>query len=198
MKNIKLFVLPIVFAASLTGVALAECNNSGYGTNNSCKTKKEGFVIEKRVSKSGPSDKKEKITGVKKGQTFTFYFKVKNDTYDKADVKFIDKLPAELERVSGDDLTKSFSMDSRSDKTFEMVVKVKDSEFDNKTNFEKCVVNKAYITKDEKEKDSSSATVCYGDGVATKLPQTGPESIVLGSGLASIALGLVIRRFNKR
>lgn len=198
MKNLKLLVLPIVFAASLSGVAFAECNNSGYGSTDSCKKKKEGFVIEKRVSKSGPSDKKEKITGVKKGQTFTFYFKVKNDTYDKADVKFIDNLPSELERVSGDDLTKSFSMDSRSVKNFEIVVKVKDSEFDNKLNFEKCVVNKAYITKDDKEKDSSSATVCYGEGVATKLPTTGPESMVLGSGLASLAFGLVLRRFNKR
>jgi len=197
MKNIKLIALPIVFLASLSGVAFAECNNSGYGSTDSCNKNREGFEIQKRVSKSGESDKKEKITGVKKGETFTFYFKVKNETYDKADLKFVDNLPSELEVVSGDDLNKSFSMDSQSNKNFEIVVKVKDSEF-NRTNFEKCVVNKAYITKDDKEKDSSSATVCYGDGVATKLPQTGPESIVLGSGALSLALGLVLRKFNKR
>ena len=57
--------------------------------------------------------------------------------------------------------------------------------------------NKAYIYRDGSEKDSSTATVCFGDGVVSKLPQTGPENFVLGAGALSLALGFALKRFRR-
>jgi hypothetical protein len=79
-----------------------------------------------------------------------------------------------------------------------MSVKVKDSEFEGKKNFEKCVINKAYIYKGDKEKDSSTATVCFGDGAKiASLPKTGANSLVLGVSLITTLLGFGLTRFRR-
>ena len=196
MKKIKLLVLPAMLYVSAITTAFASCNSSAYGAYGSSCSNSE-YNLEKTVTKSGTSEDKKKITGVSKGDTFTFSFMAENKTSNEVTVNLTDNLPSEFERVSGIGYTEEIKLGSKSRKTLEMVVKVKDSEFDNKTNFEKCVVNKAYISKDKDQKDSSTATVCFGEGVAQTLPQTGPESIVLGAGALSLALGFALKRFRR-
>ncbi len=177
-------------------MAFASCDSSAYGTTGSTCSNSE-FNLEKRVIKSGTSEDKKKITGVNKGDTFTFEFKIENKTSNEVTLNLEDNLPSEFEKVSGIGYTEEVKLDAKSRKTLEMVVKVKDSEFANKSNFEKCVVNKAYISKDKDQKDSSTATVCFGEGVANTLPKTGPENIVLGASALSLALGFALKRFKR-
>jgi hypothetical protein len=193
MKNIKLVALPVLLVTSSFTMAFASCSTSAYGT--SCTN--SDYNLTKTVIKAGSTDSKEKITGIKKGDTFTYKFKVENKTSDQVTLTLTDKLPSELEKVSGIDTTETIKVDANSSKNYELVAKVKDSEFANKTNFEKCIVNKAYINKGDSQKDSSTATVCYGEGVVSKLPQTGAEDLVLGAGVVSLALGLALKKFRK-
>ena len=192
MKKLKLVILPLLLATSSITMAFASCSSSGYGTT--CTN--SDYNLTKTVVKNGSTEDKEKITGVKKGDTFTYEFKVENKTSNEVTLNLVDNLPSEFERVSGIGNTEKIVLGSKSSKTLEMLVKVKDSEF-NKTNFEKCVVNKAYLYKDGSEKDSSTATVCFGEGVISKLPQTGPENFVLGAGALSLALGFALKRFRR-
>jgi hypothetical protein len=196
MKKIKLFVLPILVYVSTITMAFASCDSSAYGTTGSTCSNSE-FNLEKTVRKSGASEDKKKITGINKGETFTFEFKVENKTSNEVTLNLEDNLPSEFEKVSGIGYTEEVKLNAKSRKTLEMVVKVKDSEFVNKSNFEKCVVNKAYISQDRDQKDSSTATVCFGEGVANTLPKTGPENIVLGAGALSLALGFALKKFRK-
>ena len=54
---------------------------------------------------------------------------------------------------------------------------------------EKCVVNTAELYKDGSKKESSYATVCYGEGVAKNLPETGPNDIFALIGLVFAIAG---------
>lgn len=196
MKKIKLLVLPVLFYVSTITMAFASCDSSAYGTTGSTCSNSE-FNLEKTVSKAGSTENNKKVTGIKKGDTFTFSFKVENKTSNEVTLNLEDNLPSEFEKVSGIGYTEEVKLGAKSRKTLEMVVKVKDSEFANKSNFEKCVVNKAYITKDKDQKDSSTATVCFGEGVANTLPKTGAENMVLGAGALSLALGFALKRFRR-
>lgn len=193
MKDLKLVILPLLLVTSSITVAFASCSSSAYG--NSCTN--SDYNLTKSVVKNGSTESKEKIIGVKKGETFTYKFKIQNKTSKEVTFDLKDELPKEMEKVSGIGQTETVKVDANSSKNFEMVAKVKDSEFTNKTNFEKCVVNKAYLYTDGSERDASTATVCFGEGTVSKLPQTGAEDLILGAGVFSTVLGLVLKKFRK-
>lgn len=197
MKLLKLVVLSGALIAFGSGLVLADCNNSGYGSTK-CDNNKKDFDLEKKVSKSNSESKEEKITGVTKGDNFIFTFKIKNNTDEEVTIKLVDNLPKEFEKVSGIGFTEEVKIEKNSSKTLEMVAKVKDSEFEGKSNFEKCVINKAYIYKSDREKDSSTATVCFGDGAqVTSLPKTGANTFVLGASVLTTLLGFGLSRLRK-
>jgi hypothetical protein len=196
MKYLGLFILS-VFASIFVTSAHAECNNSGYGSSN-CDNNEKDYDLEKKVTKSNGDSKEEKITNIKKGENFIYTFRIKNNSDEEVTLKLVDNLPNEFERVSGIGFTEDVKISKNSSKTLEMAVKVKDSEFEGKSNFEKCVINKAYIYKGDKEKDSSTATVCFGDDAKiTTLPKTGADSMVIGFGLLSSLLGFGLTRFRR-
>lgn len=197
MKFLKVIVLSAFVALISTNTVFAECNNSGYGSSN-CDDNKKDYVVEKKVTRSSADKKEEKITNVKKGENFIFTFKIRNNTNEEVTLKLTDNLPKEFERISGIGFTEDVKISKNSSETLEMVVKVKDSEFEGKSNFEKCVINKAYISKGDKERDSSTATVCFGDGTkVSTLPKTGTNSLVLGVGLLTTLLGFGLTRLRK-
>ena len=168
MKKFKLYVLAFLVAAVCSKSAFAlNCVNTAYGSL--CSSAPADFELRKTVSKLNSSETKDRLLGVKKGDTFVFYFKVTNNTLNDITLKLKDDLPFEYERVSGSTFTETVNLFPKSSKTVEMVVKVKDSEFDGKSLFVKCVVNKAYLYKGSDLKDTSTATVCYGDGFGSKL-----------------------------
>lgn len=182
---INLIVLSTVFAMT----ANASCSGS-YGSS-TCSD--SGFDLTKKVSFKD-EEVKQKLTGIKKGDVFKYTFKVENRTDETKTLKLVDNLPAELERVGGIGFTEEVTLDKNSSVKLVMEVKVKDSEFENKTNFEKCVVNTAKLYKEDALKESSSATVCYGEGVANSLPETGPNDIFAIIGLVLASAGIVIRK----
>jgi len=197
MNYFKVVLLTGVIVALGSTTAFASCSNSGYGSNNCDKNKSE-YTIEKKVSKSESSSKLEKIFDIRKGDNFIFSFKITNNTNEDVTVKLVDNLPNEFERVSGIGFTEDVKVAKNSSETVKMVAKVKDSEFEAKKDFEKCVINKAYIYKSDRQKDSSTATVCFGDGAKLSvLPKTGADSIVAGFGVFSTLLGLGLKRFRK-
>ena len=89
MKLLKLVVLSGALIAFGSGLVLADCNNSGYGSTK-CENNKKDFDLEKKVSKSNSESKEEKITGVKKGDNFIFTFKIKNNTDEEVTIKLVD------------------------------------------------------------------------------------------------------------
>lgn len=197
MKLLKVIVLSGAFLSLGFGLVKAECDNSGYGSTK-CDNNKKDYDLEKKVTKSNKDSKEEKITNVKKGDNFIFTFKVRNNTNEEITLKLVDNLPKEFERVSGIGFTEEVKIEKNSSKTLEMVAKVKDSEFEGKSNFEKCVINKAYIYKGDKEKDSSTATVCFGDGSKiTTLPKTGANTLVLGASVLTTLLGFGLTRLRR-
>ncbi len=197
MNYIKVLVLGAFVATLGFRPAFAECSNSGYGSSN-CDNDKKDYVIEKKVTKSSSDSKEEKITNVRKGENFIYTFKIRNNTDSEVTLKLVDNLPKEFEKVSGIGFTEDVKIEKNSSKTLQMSVKVKDSEFEGKKDFEKCVINKAYIYKGDKEKDSSTATVCFGDGTKiSTLPKTGANTLVLGASLITTLLGFGLSRFRR-
>lgn len=197
---IALCLVGLLFAYS--NIAFANC--SSYGGSTSCTENGKEYDLQKRVKKSDSSNREQKITGIKKGDNFVFVFKVENLKNEKETLKLIDNLPNEFERISGIGFTEEVTLNAKESKEFEMVVKVKDSEFENKSNFEKCVVNKAYLKKGEETKDTSTATVCFGEGSANggvssleNLPKTGAEESVVAVALILIVSGVVLKKFSK-
>jgi uncharacterized repeat protein (TIGR01451 family)/LPXTG-motif cell wall-anchored protein len=195
--NYKLIgVLLVAGVAGVLGVgtAYASCTDN-YGGGQTCIYNKN-FDIEKKVRKEGDDSWKDKVTNVKENQVVEFKIKVKNTGEVKVDdMKMIDKLPKEMERVGGDGLTEYWDdFDSGDTKTFIIKAVVKDSEYDNK-NFEKCVVNKAEVEYKGDEEASDTATVCYSDKEITELPKTGGNSVFYGVlGLGLVALGAVSKK----
>jgi hypothetical protein len=197
MRFLKVIALGSLVASMGLTPVFAECNNSGYGSSN-CDNNKQDYVIEKKITKSNSESKEEKITNVKKGENFIYTFKIRNNTNEDVTLKLVDNLPKEFEKVSGIGFTEDVKIAKNSSETLKMSVKVKDSEFEGKKNFEKCVINKAYIYKGDKEKDSSTATVCFGDGAKLEtLPKTGADSLVLGASLITTLLGFGLTRFRR-
>lgn len=187
MKNF-LFANTLIVSLFITLSVNAECGSYG---SNSCSN--SGYNLTKRVSIKDESAK-QKITGIKKGTVFKYTFTIENKTNETKTLKLVDSLPKELERVGGIGFTEEVTLAKNSSVKLYMEVKVKDSEFENKTNFEKCVVNTAELYKDGSKKESSSATVCYGEGVAKNLPETGPNDIFALIGLVFAIAGIVIRQ----
>ncbi len=182
---VNLIVLSVVLAVS----ANASCSGS-YGSSSCSDT---GFDLTKKIS-INDGETKQKLTGIKKGDVFKYTFKIENRTDETKTLKLVDNLPNELERVGGIGFTEEVTLNQKSSVKLVMEVKVKNSEFENKTNFEKCVVNTAHLYKEDAKKESSSATVCYGEGVAKTLPETGPNDIFAIVGLVLASAGVVIRR----
>ena len=195
--NSKLIgALLVAGATSVLGVGTvyAGCT-SNYGGGQTCIYNKN-FDIEKKVRKEGDNSWKDKVTNVKEGEVVEFKIKVKNDgEVNVDDMKMIDKLPKEMERVGGDGLTEYWDdFDSGDTKTFIIEAVVRDSEYD-REDFEKCVVNKAEVEYDEDEEASDTATVCYSDKKVTELPKTGGSSMLYGAlGLGLVALGAVSKK----
>ena len=176
------------------GTVYAGCT-SNYGGGQTCIYNKN-FDIEKKVRKEGDNSWKDKVTNVKEGEVVEFKIKVKNDgEVNVDDMKMIDKLPKEMERVGGDGLTEYWDdFDSGDTKTFIIEAVVRDSEYD-REDFEKCVVNKAEVEYDGDEEASDTATVCYSDKKVTELPKTGGSSMLYGAlGLGLVALGAVSKK----
>lgn len=192
MKKLTFLTLTVFGFVSLL-TAQADCSGSYYGSS-SCSD--SGYDLTKRVSK-GDNEPKEKITGVRKGDVFKYTFKIENKTDETKTLKLVDNLPNELERVGGIGFTEEVTLEKNSSTKITMDVKVKDSEFENKKDFEKCVVNTAHLYKEDARKETSSATVCYGEGTAKSLPQTGPSEVLGILGIISTGAGLLIRRFNR-
>ena len=137
MNYLKTMFIGALFVTLGSTTVFAECNNSGYGSSNSCNDSKKDYVIEKKVTKSKSDSKEEKITNVKKGENFVYTFKIRNNTNEEVTLKLEDNLPKEFERVSGIGLTEDVKIKKNSSETLEMVAKVKDSEFEGRKDFEK-------------------------------------------------------------
>jgi tRNA threonylcarbamoyladenosine modification (KEOPS) complex Cgi121 subunit len=198
-----LFVLSVLSILFVSNFNIVFANCSSYGGSTTCTDEKD-YDLQKRVKESDSDKKEQKITGIKKGENFIFVFKVENYKNEEETLKLIDNLPSEFERVSGIGFTEEIKLNGKESKELEMVVKVKDSEFENKTNFEKCVVNKAYLKKGEETKDTSTATVCFGEGSANggvssleNLPKTGAEETFVAIALVLIVSGVVLKKFSK-
>ena len=194
MKKIIFINLIVASFVFTSGVALADCSGAYYGSS-SCSD--SGFNLTKRVSRNDSTEAKEKLTGIKKGETFKYTFKIDNKTDETKTLKLIDNLPSELERVGGIGFTEEVTINKNDSAKLTMEVKVKDSEFENKKDFEKCVVNTAYLFKDSVKKETSSATVCFGEGTAKDLPATGPSDVLGVVGSLLIGLGSLINRKNR-
>ena len=137
------------------------------------------------------------LAKAKKGETFKYTFKIDNKTDETKTLKLIDNLPSEIERVGGIGFTEEVTINKNDSAKLTMEVKIKDSEFENKKDFEKCVVNTAYLFKDSVKKESSSATVCFGEGTAKNLPSTGPSEVLGVLGASLVGLGYLINRKNR-
>jgi uncharacterized repeat protein (TIGR01451 family) len=155
------------------------------------------FRIEKKVRIGDSGVFRDKVTHVKKGEVVEFQIVVKNIGDIKVnDMKMVDIIPSEMERVGGDQLTETWdNFDVDDTKTFIIKAKVKDSEFD-RENFEKCVVNKAESYYKDKFEGADTATVCYGKVPVTELPKTGAGSTIAVTlfGLGSLYLGRLLKK----
>ena len=160
--------------------------------------KEEGdkVSISKKVRKEGDDRWEDKITDVEEGDVIEFKIKVENksdeDTSSIDDLKMEDKLPKELEKISGG-LTEYWDdFDHDDDKTFIIKAKVRSSEYDK--DVDKCVDNKARVFIDGDEEDEAEATVCYSNVEVSELPETGAGSFAVISGLITSAFGIVLKK----
>jgi uncharacterized repeat protein (TIGR01451 family) len=160
--------------------------------------KEEGddVSISKKVRKEGDDRWEDKVTDVEEGDVIEFKIKVENksdeDTSSIDDLKMEDKLPKELEKVSGG-LTEYWDdFDHDDDKTFIIKAKVRSSEYDK--DVDKCVDNKARVYIDGDEEDEAEATVCYSNVEVSELPETGAGSLAAISGLITSAFGIVLKK----
>ncbi|MFA6982073.1 MAG: hypothetical protein WC243_03570 [Patescibacteria group bacterium] len=197
-KNIALKLIGIVLFVVLAVVSsksvYADCE-SNYGGGETCVYNKS-FKITKQVRLEGNDTWKDKITDVEEGDVIEFKIKIENTgEVDVDDMKMKDELPDELEKVGGSGLTEEWDdFESDETKTFIIKAKVEDDEFD-KENFDKCVVNKAEVRYDGEFEGADTATVCYGNGDITELPETGVSTLGLGfTGFGLITVGSLIKR----
>lgn len=184
----------VVLATAGSKVAYADCE-SNYGGGKTCIYNKS-FKITKKVRFEGDDSWKDKITGVDEDDVIEFKIKIENTgEIEVDDMKMKDELPDELERVGGSGLTEYWDdFDPDETETFIIKAKVRDDEYDDE-NFDKCVVNKAEVRYDGTFEGSATATVCYGNGEITELPETGVSTLGLGiTGFGLITVGSLIKR----
>ena len=200
-KGYKLIALVIVVAGlSLlsSDKALADCE-SNYGGGETCIINKR-FSIEKKVRIEGDDDWKSKVTDVKEDDVVEFRIKIKNLSDEDADINFddmkmSDSLPKEMDRVGGSGLTESWDDFEPGDtETFIIKAKIDADEFDRDGTFDKCIVNKAKVQWGDEFEGSDTATVCYGEGEPTELPETGALSVTGIAGIGSLLVGALLRR----
>ena len=200
-KTAKKLILSIVSLGLLSLVgpgnvyATGDCEET-YGGGETCIINKS-FRIEKKVRKDDGDDWEDKVTGVEEDEVIEFRIRIKNTgELETDDMKMEDFLPDELIRVGGDGLTEEWdNFEPGETKEFIIKVKIDSDEFD-RTNFDKCVVNKAEVRYKDKFEGSDTATVCYGQGEISELPETGFDTLTVltALGLGSMALGIVIRK----
>jgi len=198
--NQKFIVLAVALLVSMVQLSITS-STAVYADSYGGRTKERFVGVSKGVRIEGESDFEDKITDVEKYEVIEFRIKVKNTGNSTLnDMKMHDYLPDELVQIGDSGLTEYWDgFDEDETKKFYIKVKVKDEEYDRK-NFEKCVVNKVEIERDGDEMASDTATVCYGDGEVSELPETGVDSPqVLGFiGLALVITGLLMRKFRFR
>lgn len=188
--------LGVLSFALLPSKAFASCEPN-YGGGETCEFTEE-FEVTKKVRFQGDSIWKDKVVGVKEGETVEFRIVVKNTGETSADnMKMTDLLPDALYRIGGAGLTEEwndFEVDET--KTFILEARIKSVEFDRENDFEKCVVNKAEAEQDGDLVGSDTATVCYGSEEITELPETGAIATETLSilGFASTGLGMILKR----
>ncbi len=177
------------------GAVLATCVSDGaYGET--CTTE-ESYRIEKWVRIKGDDAWVDKVNDVQEEDIVEFKITNTNTGDEDSDnMKMTDTLPSEMERTGGDDLIEEwddFAADS--EETFIIEAKLKASEFDSDTEFEKCVVNKAELEQDDDFVGSDTATVCYNNA-DVELPETGPMSpLAMGlAGLISTITGAILKK----
>ncbi len=177
---------------------MATCVSDGaYGET--C-TDEKSFTIEKWVRIKDDDTWVDKVTDVLEEDIVTFRVKATNNgDIDADNMKMTDILPDEMEWVGGDDLEEEWDdFVSGTEEVFIIEAKLKASEFDTDTAFEKCVVNKAELEEDDDFIGSDTATVCYNNA-DVELPETGsftPLSLGI-AGLISTFTGALLKRKTK-
>jgi uncharacterized repeat protein (TIGR01451 family)/LPXTG-motif cell wall-anchored protein len=203
VKKLIVIVTPMAASLLVAGLAgntivYADCEPIYGGGQNCVYNKSFRVTKDVRIVEDNDSEFKDKVTDVKKHETVEFRIKIKNVGEVEVDnMKMRDKLPDELERVSGDGLTEEWDdFEPGETKEFKIIAKIHSDEFD-RENFDKCVVNKAELTFDGKFEGADTATVCFGKGEVTELPSTGPGFDGIATGLAGLgltALGVLVKR----
>lgn len=192
--------------------AYASCETQ-YGGNETCIVNKS-FKITKQVRIEGDNSWKSKVIldNDEKDETVEFKIKVEfrkidenGDTVDDVSIdgmKMSDELPDELKRIGGSGLTEYWDdFKPGESKTFVIKAQVKDSEFDDDKNFEKCVVNKVKVYRNKDFEGSDTATVCFGNDTEIKeLPKTGFDTatIMATLGSATTGLGLFVKKLTSK
>jgi hypothetical protein len=207
LKTAKRLIVAIAIAFTLAVAfnqpVLADCEPN-YGGGETCVYNKR-FEIEKEVRFEGDNEWKDKITNVKEGDVVEFRIRITNlsdedseDYVDFDNMEMKDILPDELYRIAGDQLEVEWNdFEPGETKEFIIKVKVEANEYDRNESFEKCVVNKAEVYWDGTFEGSDTATVCYGKGVPTELPETGFESTLALIGAGFVATGFVLSKSRK-
>jgi uncharacterized repeat protein (TIGR01451 family) len=199
-KKVKnLIVVVVAVAASLLAAGsnkvYADCEPT-YGGGETCVWNKS-FRITKDVRIEGDDDWEDKVTDVAEDETVEFRIRIKNVGEIEVDnMKMKDILPDELIKIGGSGLTEEWD-DFEPGETKEFIIKVKvDSEEYDRENFEKCVVNKAEAFYKDKFEGADTATVCYGEGEISELPETGAGSFAFlnGLGLGLVSLGTMLKK----
>ena len=193
IKVIFVAFVTVTFVVMNTSYAFAD--ESDYGGT---EIKNKSFRIEKEVRVEGDNEWKDKVTDVEEDETVEFRIEVKNvGEVEVDDMKMEDFLPDEMDRVGGDGLTEYWDDFEPGDKvTFKIKAEIDEDEYD-RENFDKCIVNKAEIRYDDDFEGSDTATVCYGDGEITELPETGAGATVAFLGICLVLLGVFIKKSKK-
>lgn len=203
ITTIVFLVAILIAQKALKPVFAADCETN-YGGNKICTTKKVHIKKSVRVcDKNGSncSEWSDKVINVTKNDLVQFKIVVYNDSSDNADsldnMSMKDALPSELTRTGGDSLKEYWdNFKTGTSKKFIIDAKVNASEFDRK-DFDKCVVNEAFVYRDKKLKDSADATVCYNNRKPTELPKTGANGTVALIGVGLVLAGIVINSSKK-
>lgn len=197
----------------ITADVSAGCEST-YGGGETCIYNKR-FSIEKKVIQLDDDDDwddwediakdsddwEDKVTGVAEDEFVVFKIVVENlsdeelDEFD--DMKMIDDLPDELEKIGGSGLTEYWDdFEPGEKKTFYIAAEVNEDEYDRDEDFSDCAVNTASVEWDGEFEGEDTAKVCYDEEIdeVEELPSTGSNEVVVALGFSLIVAGLVIKR----
>lgn len=175
-----------------------ECE-SVYGGGERCIYNKS-FEIKKKVRIKGEGSYRDRLNldEDELDEILEFKIKVKNiGEIEVDDMEMIDDLPDGLYRVSGSDLEEDWD-DFEPDETKEFKIRVKIDKdiYEDKKNFETCLVNKAEVEYKGHHEGSDVAEVCFSVGELKELPDTGADATVAvtGLGLGLTFIGVVLKK----